>query len=119
MIILLFYLLSALHLVHLISYYWLLISYRPVFNTNQPPFSIIIAAKNELENLKKLLPLILEQQYPDFEIIIVLDRCDDGSAAYIKSLSSLKIKLLEVEALTPGFSGKKNALTQGIEMAWN
>lgn len=29
--------------------------------------SVIICAKNEAENLKTFLPLIIEQDYPDFE----------------------------------------------------
>ena len=36
--------------------------------------SVIICARNENENLKKNLPLVLNQKYEDFEVIVVNDR---------------------------------------------
>ena len=38
-----------------------------------PPVSVIICAKNESENIKKFLPSILEQDYPDYEVIVIND----------------------------------------------
>ena len=35
------------------------------------PISVIICAKNEELNLRNILPLILEQDYPEFEVIVV------------------------------------------------
>ena len=40
-------------------------------NAEFPPLSVIVAARNESENLYELIPLILEQEYPNFEIIVV------------------------------------------------
>ncbi|MCU0350171.1 MAG: glycosyl transferase family 2, partial [Flavobacterium sp.] len=31
------------------------------------PISVIVCAKNEAENIKKFVPLLLEQEYPTFE----------------------------------------------------
>lgn len=46
-----------------------------------PPLSVIIVAKDSTEHLKKHLPSILEQDYPQFEVIVIYDRsaedCDD------------------------------------------
>ncbi|XOV94443.1 MAG: glycosyltransferase [Bacteroidota bacterium] len=117
MIVLFFYIFALLHLVHLIRLYTSLQRYKAGSNTNYPAFSVIIAAKNEIENLKKLLPLILEQQYPEIEIVVALDRCDDGSLEYVKSLKNSKIKVVDINELATGFSGKKNALTQAIKYA--
>ena len=36
----------------------------------KPGVSIVVAAWNELENLKELLPLLEAQEYPNFEIIV-------------------------------------------------
>ena len=41
--------------------------------------SVIICARNENENLKKNLPLVLNQKYEDFEVIVVNDRSWDNS----------------------------------------
>ena len=36
------------------------------------PVSVIVCAKNEEENVKKFIPLLAEQNYPDFEIVLNL-----------------------------------------------
>jgi cellulose synthase/poly-beta-1,6-N-acetylglucosamine synthase-like glycosyltransferase len=41
--------------------------------------SVIICARNEAENLKKFLPSVLEQKYPDYEVIVVNDCSEDNS----------------------------------------
>jgi hypothetical protein len=37
---------------------------------NYPPLSVILAARNESDNLYENLPIILEQDYSEFEVII-------------------------------------------------
>jgi cellulose synthase/poly-beta-1,6-N-acetylglucosamine synthase-like glycosyltransferase len=44
-----------------------------------PPVSIVICAKNEKENLRENLSAILEQDYPDFEVVVVNDASWDGT----------------------------------------
>ncbi len=41
--------------------------------------SVIVCAWNELENLKALIPLLDNQAYPTFEVIIMDDRSWDGT----------------------------------------
>ncbi len=45
----------------------------------KPPVSVIICARNEGENLKQFLPAVLEQDYPDYEVIVVNDCSEDNS----------------------------------------
>ena len=40
-------------------------------STDTPPVTIVIAARNEADNLFKNLPYILDQDYPNYEVIIV------------------------------------------------
>ena len=47
------------------------------------PISIIICAKNELSNLRKILPSILSQNYFNFEVVVVNDQSTDDSAAFL------------------------------------
>ncbi len=82
-----------------------------------PPVSIIIAAANELENLKTLIPLLDKQDYPAFEILIADDRSSDGTYDYlifnqdkIKNLTFLRIK-----DLPDHFTAKKFAVTMAIK----
>ena len=42
-------------------------------NTNCPPLSVIIVTKDSASVLKENLPVILEQDYPDFDVIVVND----------------------------------------------
>ncbi|TKS56826.1 glycosyltransferase [Mesohalobacter halotolerans] len=42
-------------------------------NVFHRPLSVIIAAKNEAQNLTANLPFILNQNYPQFEVIVVND----------------------------------------------
>jgi len=83
-------------------------------NTSPKSVSIIICAKNEAKNLEANLPFILQQNYVDFEIIIV----DDGSDIPIY-LEHPKIKIIRIETAEKIGIGKKYALQKGIEMAKN
>ena len=41
------------------------------FTKELPPLSVVICARNESENLRRFLPAILEQDYPQFEVIVI------------------------------------------------
>ena len=41
------------------------------FGRELPPLSVVICARNESENLRRNLPTILKQDYPDFEVIVI------------------------------------------------
>lgn len=47
-------------------------AYKPL-KSSTPGISVIIAAKNEAENLKTFLPFILNQKYENFEVVVVND----------------------------------------------
>lgn len=88
---------------------------------NQPPVSIVICARNEEENLKLFLPKVLEQKYPDFEVIVVNDCSSDNSDMVLdnfqKQYSNLKVSTIKEDEK---FShNKKLALTVGIKAAKN
>ena len=44
------------------------------------PFSVLISARNEGPNLTRFLTVILRQDYPTFEVIIIDDDSTDDSA---------------------------------------
>ena len=83
------------------------------------PISIIICAKNELENLRSHLPKILEQNYPEFEVIVVNDQSNDGSDIFLKELAKeyKSLVVVTIEQHINKHIGKKFALTLGIKTA--
>ncbi|MDD2227801.1 MAG: glycosyltransferase [Candidatus Cloacimonetes bacterium] len=86
------------------------------------PISIIIAARNELSNLPRLLKSLNELCYPQecYEIILINDHSDDGSRAYLDTQTIFpKLKVIHFYHDTPPLVGKKAALQQGIDMAAN
>lgn len=92
---------------------------QPSPKTALEPVSVIIAARNEFENLQKYLIPILEQDYPQFEVVVVNDCSYDSSQAFLeelqKSYPHLKISQLIEQDKYP--TGKKFALTIGIKAA--
>jgi poly-beta-1,6-N-acetyl-D-glucosamine synthase len=83
------------------------------------PVSVIICARNEAERLKKNLPLILEQDYPYFEVVVVNDCSEDDTEMV---LAELKQNYPHLRATTINKDkkfthGKKLAVTVGIKSA--
>jgi glycosyltransferase involved in cell wall biosynthesis len=76
------------------------------------PVSIIIAARDEAKNLKKNLPLILQQNYFQFEVIIANDYSDDNTIDIIKFFQQDYSNLALINNV--GKQGKKSALTSAI-----
>lgn len=81
--------------------------------------SVIVAAQDELENLKRLIPALLAQKHPQFEIIIVNDRSDDGTLEFLLEQEKLHthLRALHVHDRPEHITGKKYALTLGIKAA--
>ncbi|PTX42109.1 hypothetical protein C8P64_2525 [Christiangramia gaetbulicola] len=85
------------------------------------PVSVIICAKNEEENLKNFLPAILEQDYPEFEVIVINDASTDGTLEIIEDFQKTdpRIKIVNVQNNEAFWANKKYALTLGIKKAKN
>lgn len=85
------------------------------------PVSVVICARDEEENLRKFLPFILEQDYPDYEVIVVNDGSTDGTDDYlslmVKQFAHLRTTF--VPAGATNVSTKKLGLTLGIKAAKN
>ena len=87
-------------------------------NPNQPSVSVIIAARNESDNLHRFLPLILNQQYPDFEVVVVNHQSIDDSYNVLNALKMQygeKLKIVEIERSKHLGTGKKFPLSLGIK----
>lgn len=86
-----------------------------------PPVSVVIAARDEYHHLVSFLPKILEQDYPDFEVVVVNHASDDETSQYLQNLEMehKKLKNIHIERDLNFFSGKKFPLSLGIKSASN
>jgi len=91
---------------------------KPVENQYKP-VSVVICAKNEYTNLKKNLTAILEQDYPDFEVVVVNDCSDDDSHYLLKAMAEKypHLNVVTIKKNVNFFAGKKFALAVGIKSA--
>lgn len=88
--------------------------------TSDKSFSIIIPVRNEESVIEKLLTCIAFQEYPKdkFEVLVVDDFSEDKTAERVKAIQTkfdINIQLISLD--NPETSGKKYALTKGVESA--
>jgi glycosyltransferase involved in cell wall biosynthesis len=87
---------------------------------NLPWVSVVIAARNESDNLYHFLPLILNQNYPNFEVVVVNHQSIDDSYNVLNAFKlqyPTRLKVVEVERSKHLGTGKKFPLSLGIKAA--
>lgn len=86
---------------------------------SSPFISICVPARNEERDVEICLRSLLEQDYPQFEVIAVDDNSDDRTAAIIVSLASNypRLSFVRGAALPAGWLGKPYALHQAYREA--
>lgn len=94
---------------------------KPIFreNIDLPSLSIIIPARNEQMDIEACVMSLVNQDYPNLEIIIVDDDSTDNTPYIADNLASKyeNIKVLHLKELPDGWTGKPNALYKGAEKA--
>lgn len=89
----------------------------------QPHVSVVVAARNESENIKALLTALTAQDYPrdKYEIIVVDDDSEDDTSALVEKAATATerplIRLLHTTNRDQVISPKKNALDLGISQS--
>ena len=83
------------------------------------PISVIVCAKNEEENVIKFIPLLADQDYPDFEIILIDDASSDTTLDIFEDFEKKysNVRLVKVVNNEAFWGNKKFALTLGIKAA--
>jgi glycosyltransferase involved in cell wall biosynthesis len=84
-----------------------------------PRVSIIVPARNEERNLQEALTSILQQDYADFEVIVVDDRSTDRTGAILDGMAgdNPRLRVVHLTELPPGWLGKNFALYCGAQRA--
>ena len=117
----LFQLCFIVQLYYLLSNHSRLTRYKPVDELPPPsvPVSVIISARNEARNLTENLPYILQQNYPNYEVVVINDCSSDESDLILLDIQRefAHLKVVTITEHARYKTGKKFALTLGIKAA--
>ncbi len=92
----------------------------PRYEQPEPPLvSAILPARDEEHNLARCLDSLSAQDYPNLEIIVVNDRSTDrtGLIAERASMRDSRIRVLTIQRLPAGWTGKTHALQRAAREA--
>ncbi|MFT2010620.1 glycosyltransferase [Pontibacter sp. 13R65] len=100
-------------------YFLPLTRYQDPESNTKIPVTVIVAAHNELENLIELLPMLLDQEYPEFEVLVVNDRSEDDTEFYLYELEKQfpHFRVVTIKKTPEYLNSKKYALALGIRAA--
>lgn len=86
-----------------------------------PPVSVVLTSQNDAEWLKTNLVYLLEQDYPDFEVVVVDNMSKDETQFVLKILSENypRLKVVPLLENANGYRGKKYPMSMGIKSAKN
>ena len=92
---------------------------KEVSNKALPGISIIITAKNEAENLRANLPSILNQDYPNLQVVVVDNASTDSTNDVLSNFRSNhpNLYITYIPINSENVNHKKLALTIGIKAA--
>ena len=76
--------------------------------------SVLIPARNEKENIGRILDCLLEQEYKNLEILVCDDQSSDGTPAILEKYASgyEQVSWFRGDDLKPGWTGKNFACHQ-------
>lgn len=93
----------------------------PAPRPGEAPFvSVIVPARNEADNIGGCVRGLLGSTYPNYEILVVDDRSEDGTTEVVQALAEqglANVVVVEGEPLPEGWFGKAWACWQGARRA--
>ena len=94
---------------------------QPTTDSDLPPVSVVLTARNDAAWLKENLVYLLEQDYPDFEVVVVDYLSHDETQFVLKLLKDYypHLKIVPFKEDVNLFQGKKYPLSIGIKSAAN
>lgn len=84
-----------------------------------PPVSVVLVAQNDGEWLRTNLVYLLEQNYPEFEVVVVDYLSNDDTSYILQMLSDYykRLKVVTFRENASGYEGKKYPFSIGIKSA--
>lgn len=93
---------------------------KPLNTTEDlPPISIVITARDEAHNLINSLPLLLAQEYPNYEVVLVNDNSRDETASLLVEYKQKygHLHTVDLSSSISNMQGKRFPLSIGIQAA--
>jgi glycosyltransferase involved in cell wall biosynthesis len=83
------------------------------------PVSVLVLVKNNPKSVQKLIPLLVKQNYPDFEVLLIDNASGDETIDALEQLEKEhpNVRLIKVENNEAFWGNKKYAYTLGIKAA--
>ena len=81
----------------------------------QPALAIIVAVRNEEEDVEKALQSLCNINYTNHRIIVVNDRSTDRTGEILQRFNHPHLHIITLTELPDGWLGKNNALYQGYK----
>jgi len=119
-LLIIFFIVVFIQLIFITAFLWAFQKKRkPSIHDVQHGVSVIVCAHDEEENLRELIPQLLSQEYPDFEVIIVNDRSNDNTHDLLRdeALKDVRLRIVTVDHLPPHVDAKKYGITLAIKVA--
>ncbi|MBN1942849.1 MAG: glycosyltransferase [Phycisphaerae bacterium] len=92
---------------------------HPGPESTAPKLSLIVAAKDEQDNIESCVRSLLSQEYPDFEVIACNDRGADRTGEILDRIAAedARLRVIHVRDLPDGWKGKNHALHLASQVA--
>src|ERR1700759_5701705 len=78
--------------------------------SKEPSLAIIIAVRNEEEDVEKALQSVCNINYQNHRILVINDRSTDRTAEILSRFNHPKLFVITIDSLPHGWLGKNNAL---------
>ena len=118
-LIVVFFIASGTQVLYLIAFLTALLRQRAEHKSIAAPVSVLVCAHDEEHHLKELVPVLLSQDHPEFEVLIVNDRSNDGTYDFLleETKKDPRLRMVHVDQVPDHINGKKFGITLGIKAA--
>lgn len=88
----------------------------PLASDDCPSVTVVVAAKDEAENIEACVRSMLQQDYGNFRVVVANDRSEDGTGDIVRLLEGEdeRVRLVNITELPEGWCGKNNAMQTAI-----
>nr|WP_026262119.1 glycosyltransferase [Spirosoma panaciterrae] len=92
---------------------------QPLSSGSTVGVTVVVCARNELDNLQELLPLLNEQDYPHFDVLVMDDRSTDGTLLFLENdIAHLdRVRFIRIDKEHEHVTPKKYAITIALKKA--
>jgi cellulose synthase/poly-beta-1,6-N-acetylglucosamine synthase-like glycosyltransferase len=90
------------------------LKHQPIIS-EQPSLAIIVAVRNEEEDVEKALQSLCNINYTNHRLIVVNDRSTDRTGEILSRFNHPHLQVITLTDLPDGWLGKNNALYQGYK----